>query len=99
MSKSLTRSDHVFAEMCRRELSEEGRHLWREHHKVTMIASAIISPISASLVVGLAHWLWRFPMSWGSVSVTLGAGAATFVFLILIVYGYFRLIAAPRSLY
>lgn len=77
----------------------EARSLWREHRKLEMIATAIAAPASAFAVGWLYHLLSGRAIPWSAVGAGLVAAILSIPITLLLIYSYYFVVAAPRSLY
>jgi len=71
-----------------RKLVEYALHQTREHNKVELIATTIVT-VAAAFIGGI---------SWGSVASGIGAAVVTFVAMLIVIFGV-NLAFAPRALY
>jgi len=81
------------------DIRYETRSLWREHHKLEMIATAIAAPASAFVVGWLFHLFSGSAMPWGAVGAGIVAAVLSIPITLFLIYSYYFVVAAPRSLY
>jgi hypothetical protein len=81
------------------DIRRETGILWREHRKLEMAATAITTPVSALFVGYLFHLLSGAAMEWGAFVAGLIAALITVPLTLVVMYYYFRIVEAPRSLY